>query len=85
MEVGVELAKRAEKITGTPTLFLSDVTGSYGGVGWISGHQNVHAMQKAQDALQADTGWAQLLDKQTRGVYAEAPSLTTQLIYRRVA
>jgi hypothetical protein len=84
-ELGVEIAQRAEKITGTPTMFLADVTGTYGGVGWISGHQNVRALQKAQEALQADASWAQYLDKHTRGVYAEAPFLTTQLIYRHLA
>jgi hypothetical protein len=84
-QLGVELAQRAEKITGTPTLFLADVTRSYGGVGWISGHKDVQAMQKAEEARLADTSLAQLLDKHTPGVYADAPSSATQLVYRRVA
>jgi hypothetical protein len=85
MEFGVEIAERAEKITGTPTLFLADVTGTYGGVGWVSGHANVQAMEASQQALAADPSWAKYLDKEVRGTYAEEPLLTTQLIYRRLA
>jgi hypothetical protein len=85
MEAGVELAQRAEKIMGTPTLFLADVTGSYGGVGWASGFENVQALEAAQQALNSDPGWAQFVDKATAGVYADEPSRTTQIIYRRLA
>jgi hypothetical protein len=84
MELGVEIAQRAEKITGTPTLFLADVTGTYGGVGWVSGHANVQAVEAAQQALAADPSWATYLDKEVRGTYVDEPSLTTQLIYRRL-
>jgi hypothetical protein len=85
MEAGVELAQRAEKIMGTPALFLADVTGNYGGVAWASGYENVRALEAAQQALVADEGWAKLVDKATAGVYADEPSLTTQIIYRRLA
>ena len=85
MEAGVELAQRAEKIMGTPSLFLADVTGNYGGVGWVSGYENVHALETAQQALAGDESWAKFVDKETAGVYAEEPSLTTQIIYRRLA
>ncbi|MEX2268636.1 MAG: hypothetical protein WEA75_08135 [Acidimicrobiia bacterium] len=84
-EVGVELAQRAEKITGTPTLFLADVTGTYGGVGWVSGHANVQAMEAAQQALAADSSWLKYVDKEAGAAYADDPSLSTQLIYRRLA
>jgi hypothetical protein len=85
MELGVEIAQRAEKITGTPTLFLGEVTGNYGAVGWISGHENIQAVEAAQQKLAADPGWAKYLDKEVKGVYAEEPSVTTQLIFRRLA
>jgi hypothetical protein len=85
MELGVEIAQRAEKITGTPTLFLADVTGTYGAVGWVSGHASVQAVEAAQQALAADPSWATYLDKEVRGTYVDEPSLTTQLIYRRLA
>jgi hypothetical protein len=85
LEVGAEIAQRAEKITGTPTLFLAEMTGTYGGVAWLSGHANVQAMETAQQALASDPGWVKFLDKETGGAYVEEPSLTTQLIYRRLA
>lgn len=85
MEAGVELAQRAEKIMSTPSLFLADVTGNYGGVAWASGYENVQALEAAQQALAGDEAWAKFVDKETKGVYAEEPSLTTQIIYRRLA
>jgi hypothetical protein len=85
MEVGIELAQRAEKIMDTPTLFLADVTGIYGGVAWATAHENVQALEAAQDALASDESWAQFVDQATAGVYAEEPALTTQTIYRRLA
>ena len=85
MELGVEIAQRAEKITGTPTLFLADVTGIYGGVGWLSGHANIQALETAQQKLASDASWAKYLDKEVKGTYVDEPGQTTQLIYRRLA
>lgn len=85
MEAGVEIAQRAEKITGTPTLFMADVTGSYGGVGWITGHANVQSVEAAQQALATDPGWVKFIDKTVGGVYVDDAAMTTQLIYRRLA
>src|SRR3989440_9484650 len=85
MEAGIELAQRAEKIMSTPSLFLADVTGNFGGVAWASGYENVQALEAAQQSLASDESWAKFVDKATAGVYAEEPSLTTQTIYRRLA
>ena len=85
MELGAEIAQRAEKITGTPTLFLADVTGIYGGVGWVSGHENVQSLETTQQKLAADPSWAKYVDKEVKGTYVDDPSMTTQLIYRRLA
>jgi hypothetical protein len=85
LELGVELAQRVEKITGIPSLFLADVTGIYGGVGWVSGYANVQEMEAAQQTLAADPSWAKDVDEAVKGTYAEEPSLTTQLIFRRLA
>jgi hypothetical protein len=85
MELGVEIAVRAEKITGTPTMFVRDVTGNYAGVGWLTGHENVQAMEAAEQALAADTSWPKFIDKETAGVFAENTSPTTSTIYRRLA
>jgi hypothetical protein len=85
MEVGIELAQRAEKVMDTPVLFLANVTGSYGSVGWLTGHENVQALEATQQALASDAAWGQFVDKKTEGVYTDDPSQTTQLIYRRLA
>jgi hypothetical protein len=45
----------------------------------------VQTLESAQQALAADADWAKYVDKETAGVYADEPSLTTQLIYRRLA
>jgi hypothetical protein len=84
IELGVEIAQRAEKVAGTPTMFATGVTGSYGGVGWISGYADVGAMERAQQALAADAKFGEFIDKNVRGVYSDEPSVTRQLIYRRV-
>ena len=85
IELGVEIAQRAEKTSGIPVLFATGVTGSYGGVGWLSGYADVQEMERAQQALAADTKFAAFVDESTRGVYVEEPSVSRQLIYRRIA
>jgi hypothetical protein len=66
-------------------MFLADVTGTYGGVGWASAYENAQALEAAQQALNSDASWAQFVDKATAGVYTDDPSMTTQVIYRRLA
>ena len=84
MAVGVEIAQKAEVVTGLPTLFGSSLTGPYGGVGWITGYANIGELEAAQQALGADPSWVDMIDKKAAGAYAEEPSITTQLIYRRI-
>jgi len=83
--VGVEIAQQAEAVTGLPTMFASNVTGPYGGVGWLTGYENIAAFEAAGDALNRDPAWLQLVDAKAGGVYLEDPALTQQLIYRRIA
>ena len=84
MAVGVEIAQQAETITGLPTLFGADVTGPYGGVAWLTGYENIAALETAQQALAADAGWVSLIDSKVAGAYVEEPSITQQLVYRRL-
>lgn len=81
LTAGVELAQKAEAITGLPTLFGTSLTGPYGGVGWLTGYENIEAMEKAQGALAADSGWLKLVDS-TDGCFVEDPSATQQTIHR---
>lgn len=84
IELGVEIAQKATEITGVPTAFLMDTTGPYGGVSWISAFADVSATEAANAALAASEEWVRLLDGQVPGVYTADPSLTQQLLYRRV-
>jgi len=84
IELGVEIAQRAEKATGLPGLFTTGVTGPYGAVGWITGYADIKEMERVQQALAADTKFGEFVDKNVRGVYVESPSETQQLIYRRL-
>jgi hypothetical protein len=84
IELGVELAVRASEITGVQAAFLVDVTGPYGGVNWITGYADAAALDRANEALASDPTWAKSLDEKTAGVYQADPSVTQQLLYRRV-
>ena len=65
-------------------MVLSSMTGDYSAIEWISGYENVQALQAAGEKLNQDADFAQLIDKQAPGVYESGPSVTTQVIYRRV-
>lgn len=84
MALGVEIAQRVEKVTGIPTLFLSDSTGDYGGVRWVSGYENVQSLQAANEKLGQDLDFLQFIDKEAAGVYQAGLSVTTQTILRRL-
>jgi hypothetical protein len=83
MALGVEIAQKSEAITGLPTLFVRSVTGPYGGVGWLTGYENITAMEKAEDALAADASWLKLIDS-TKGCFIEDAATTQATIYRRL-
>jgi hypothetical protein len=85
MALGVEIAQKAEEITGVPTLFLGDATGNYGGVGWLTAFADVAALEAAEMALNTNESFIDLIDKKVGGVYADVPGASTQLIYRRVS
>jgi hypothetical protein len=85
MTVGVEIAQRAEKITGLPTLFVRGATGPYGGVGWLTGYEDIGSLESAQQALADDASWLEFLDDEVEDAYAEDPSITQSTIYRKLA
>jgi hypothetical protein len=84
IEVGVRLAERASEITGHPTMFGRSITGTYGGVGWITPTASLAELQASQEALAGDAEWSRMIDEEAGGVYAQEPALTTQRIYRRL-
>jgi len=73
MALGVEIAQRAEKITGVPTAFVADATGNYGGVAWLTAFANVAELERGEQTLNTDQGFIELIDTQAAGVYADQP------------
>jgi hypothetical protein len=84
MALGVEIAERVEAITGSPTLFMADATGNYGGVGWATGFANIGDLERAQMAVNGDAKFIELIDDKAKGVYNDTPGEATQVIYRRI-
>jgi hypothetical protein len=82
--LGTEIAQAAEKATGSPTAFLTEATGNYGGVTWISAFASIEDLERAQTALNSSDTLVGLIDSETPGVYTDHPGATTQAIYRRI-
>ena len=85
IEIGVEIAQRAEKALGVPVLFATGATGMYGAVGWFSGYESIAAMERAQQQLSEDTEFGKFVDKSVRGVYTDDPAESQQLVWRHLA
>jgi hypothetical protein len=83
MGLGVEIAQKSETITGLPTMFVRSLTGPYGGVGWLTGYESITAMEKAEDAIAADSSFLKLIDS-TKGCFVEDATTTQATIYRRL-
>jgi hypothetical protein len=83
IEVGIEIAQRAEKATGHPTLFATTMTGVYGGVGWFTAYADIASMEAAEAAIAADASFTKFIDSKA-DVYAAEPLLTQQRVYRRI-
>ncbi len=81
--VGMQIAEHAERTTGIPTMFLRSVTGSYGGVGWITAFEDIEQMEQGEAKLAADDSWIDLIDS-AEGAFVENTEATTQTIYRRI-
>lgn len=81
LELGVELAQRAKRITGHPTSFTAGLTGAYGQVSWVTLFESIEKLQAGSQALNADTEFAKVLDKKAAGAYLPG---ATQTITRKV-
>ena len=82
IELWVDIAQKAKKITGRPTSFGVSQTGMYGEVGWIALYDSVDQVQSAAEALAADTSFSALLDKDASKAYLAGQS--TQTVHRRI-
>jgi hypothetical protein len=84
ISVGVEIAERAAKITGVPTMFVAGTTGNYGAVAWLTGYVTVSELEQAERALNTERSFVEFLDKKAKGVYNDTPGTVTQVVYRRI-
>jgi hypothetical protein len=84
MALGAQIAERATQVTGVPTIFARSLSGPYGGVGWLTGHEDIAGVERASDALASDEAWSGLIDS-AEGAFVEEPSVTVQTIHRRLA
>jgi len=84
IELGIEIAQKAEKIIGSAGMFATAATGSYGSVAWLSGYADVNELDRAQQKLAADTKFAEFIDKSVPGVYTDEPTASRQVILRRI-
>ena len=82
IEVGVEIAQRAEQISGLPTAFGIHSTGAYGRVQWVSGTASVAEMQKGESKVNSDPSFLQLLDTKAADVFI--PGSGEQRVARRI-
>jgi hypothetical protein len=80
---GIEIAQKAEEVTGQSGIFLARQTGPYGAVSWLAGYENIAAYEAAQGKLQADAGFAEFLDSRTTAYQAD-PSLTQSTLYLKL-
>jgi len=65
-------------------MFGRAVTGTYGGVGWMTPSASFAELQAAQAAMAGDAEWLRMIDEDAAGAYAQEPSTTTQRFYRRL-
>lgn len=57
----VDMAQRAESITGTPVMFIANQFGPYGSVGWLSIVPDMATADANNDAINADAEWMKQL------------------------
>ena len=84
VEVGIEIAKRADAATGTSTLFVLGSTGVYGGVGWLTGYPDIQTLEASQQALNADPKFLEYVDREAGSAYVADAGATQQRIWRRI-
>lgn len=84
MAAGVEIAQKYGEITGSPSMFVRGLTGTYGGVGWLTGVENLGAFEAAENKLAADPGWLTYLDG-TAGCFVEDAAVTQSTLYVKLA
>jgi hypothetical protein len=79
MAVGVEVAETLTRLTGREAMFITPVTGEYGGAAWIVGADDLGEVEAANATLAASDEWLKLVD---RAGHCYAPGVTTTMLRR---
>jgi hypothetical protein len=83
MALGVEIAQKAEELTGVPTAFLAGSTGNYGNITWITGCADAAELDRTSAAL-LDPQFIELVDQKAGRAYTDTPGASLQELYRRI-
>jgi hypothetical protein len=81
---GIELAVEAARITGVPMQFLTNVTGAYGGVAWLTGFESIGGFDDWETRLSTEPGYGTYIDDRTPN-YIENVSVTQSTLYRLIS
>jgi hypothetical protein len=79
---GITIAQKFESITGQPSGFHVNVTGNYGGVGWLSAYADLAAFEAANNKVAADESWLEYLDSLT--CYGTDVSANQATLYQKI-
>ncbi|HMC38783.1 MAG TPA: hypothetical protein VKI19_03915 [Acidimicrobiales bacterium] len=69
IELGIEIAQRVKSVTGCPCSFGTSLTGVYGGVQWATYFDSIEQLEQAQQQLNADTTFVEVIDSKASVAY----------------
>lgn len=82
IELGVEIAQRAKKVTGCPCSFGVAGSGPYGGVVWITGYSSIEELEQANQTIAADADFNKTIDQKASTAYQAGSAVQT--IWRKL-
>ena len=82
IEVGVEIAQKAQELGGVSTAFAVGSTGPYGNVAWISGYESLKQLEASEQAVNGDPNFIALVD--SKGSASFNAAATQQIIVQRI-
>ena len=71
LALGVEIAERAQALSGHPTAFCMATTGAFGRVAWFTAYGDIESLQAGEQATYADQAFMELLDGQAATAYED--------------
>ncbi|HUF34042.1 MAG TPA: hypothetical protein VMN58_12630 [Acidimicrobiales bacterium] len=82
IEVGIEIAERATRLSGISTSFLVAATGPYAGCAWIAASETLDALDSGERAVNSNPDFIAYLDEAAADVYR--PEISTQTLWSRI-